>query len=183
MPRINRTFAAFVSVCFSVFLVAICSINLPYERPLSLFFQDWHLVQDLRGEVDKRLKREKADMSPSDIRVTLLWSNADDLDLIVRAPDGSIVDFRHKIAAGMILDVDMNASFENVVDNPIENVRVDQGSALEGAYEIRVNQFRRRGSIRETQFLLKVTVSGNEQYFEGIVSNGRDFATRINYRL
>jgi hypothetical protein len=162
-----------------VLITTICSVNIPYERPLSLFFQDWHLVKDLRGEVDDRLKREKADMSPVDIRVTLLWSNADDLDLIVSAPDGSTVDYVHKQVAGMALDVDMNVS--KVVRAPIENVRVDQGSALVGVYTIRVNQYRRRGSVRGTQFLLKVTVRGKEQYFESVVSEGNDFITRINY--
>lgn len=81
----------------------------------------------------------------------------------------------------MILDVDMNTD-NNVVHNPIENVRVDSGSAIDGAYEVRVNQYHKRGSIRETPFLLKITVKGNEQYFDGVVSSGRDFVTQVNYR-
>jgi len=179
MPRMNRIYAAMLCIGCFVLITIICSINIPYERPLSLFFQDWHLVKDLRGEVDDRLKRERADMSPVDIRVTLLWSNADDLDLIVSAPDGSTVDFVHKQVGGMALDVDMNVS--NVVRDPIENVRINQGSALDGVYTVRVNQYRRRGSVRETQFLLKVTVRGREQYFESVVSEGNDFVTRIQY--
>jgi uncharacterized protein YfaP (DUF2135 family) len=126
------------SIGFCVLLVCLCSINVPYERPLSLFFQDWHTVVDLRAEVDSRLRRENADMSPADIRVTLVWSNSDDLDLIVKSPDGSRVDYSNKHINGMSLDVDMNVG--NPVTNPIENVRVDQGGAQSGSYEIRVNQ-------------------------------------------
>jgi hypothetical protein len=179
MPRINRSTAMLISICTSIFMIWLCSMNISYERPLSLFFQDWHILQDLRAEVDNRLKRENADMSPSDIRVTLVWSNADDLDLIVKSPDGSTVDFSNKHVSGMSLDVDMNVS--NPVTNPIENVRVDQGSATIGSYEIRVDQYRRRGAIRETPFLLKVTVRGQERYIEASVTEGKDFVTQASY--
>lgn len=160
-------------------LVCLCSINVPYERPLSLFFQDWHTVVDLRAEVDSRLQRENADMSPADVRVTLVWSNSDDLDLIVKSPDGSRVDYSNKQTNGMSLDVDMNVS--NPVTNPIENVRVDQGGARIGSYEIRVNQYHKRGAIRETPFLLKVTVRGQVNYIENSVSEGKDFVTHATY--
>lgn len=91
-------------------------------------------VKDAGGEIDAHL------------RVSLSWSNVDDLDLaVVNRANRRKVWFRQKFELGAHLDVDANASTLKLTDEPVENIYWKDASRLaDGQYDVYVNQYAHR---------------------------------------
>jgi hypothetical protein len=70
-----------------------------------------------------------------DISFKLLWTGPADLDLHVTDPHGEEISFSHRRAAsGGTLDIDCNATPEQMCAHPIENVFWPRGTAASGRY-------------------------------------------------
>lgn len=80
------------------------------------------------------------------IRISLAWSNYDDLDLHVNTPSGKIY-YGNKYAGGGTLDVDMNAGGGNTRE-PVENV-IFPVMPRSGKYKVIVDQFNRREDFQD----------------------------------
>jgi len=75
-----------------------------------------------------------------DISFQLVWIGPADLDLHVTGPHGEEIDFSHpRVASGGILDVDCNATPEQMCAHPTENVFWPRGTAAAGRYSYRVH--------------------------------------------
>lgn len=111
-------------------------------------------VKKAGGEVDGKL------------RISLAWSNYDDLDLHLIEPDGNEISFRAKGSpTGGQLDVDMNAG-SGQTREPVENIFYPHNRPLpEGNYKVFVNQYCSREKV-DFGFVVEVEYEGNIQTFE-----------------
>jgi len=115
----------------------------------------WTYDGDVADSIKERVKRAGGNTGAA-LRVSLAWSNTDDLDIHARCPDGHVY-FGEKKG---ILDVDMNVN--NVVRDPVENLSWTR--PRNGAYKIEVNNF----NLRETKdvgFTIEVECAGRVQQF------------------
>jgi hypothetical protein len=82
-------------------------------------------------------------LGTGDVQITLVWEDANDLDLRVTDPFGNIITYDHPTSpTGGELDVDANAICEiNVSSSPRENVFWPVGRAPRGEYRVRVEYF------------------------------------------
>lgn len=128
------------------------------------------------GGIDSRFKervtKAGGQYNDVDIRISLLWDSPDDLDLHVTTPskgfgrEGELIYYGNKKAScGGWLDIDMNAF--SVVKEPVENTRWHKGTAREGLYTVKVNNFRDR-SHKPVPFKVEIEINGVIQYFEGV---------------
>jgi hypothetical protein len=101
----------------------------------------WSYDGNVTDSIKDKVKRAGGRVENVDLRVSLAWSNYDDLDLHVRTPDGQHIYFRNK---GNILDVDMNAGWAQTRE-PVENMRWPK--LRDGIYRFSVHQYCRRESI------------------------------------
>ena len=120
------------------------SITAPAREDTGRLFQwdndfAWSYDGDVTDSITERVKTAGGKID-CELRVSLAWSNYDDLDIHAHGPDGHIY-FRNK--AG-ILDVDMNAGGGSRRD-PVENLAFRRPK--NGTYRIEVNNFARRESI------------------------------------
>lgn len=112
-------------------------------------------VKKAGGEVDGKL------------RLSLAWSNYDDLDLHLFEPNGHEISFRDKRSyyTGGQLDVDMNAGGGNTRE-PVENIFYPHDRPLpQGTFKVVVNQFSQREQI-DVGFTVEIEYEGNIQTFE-----------------
>lgn len=128
------------------------------------------------GGIDSRFKQRVTKAGGQyddvDIRISLLWDTSDDLDLHVTTPsrgfgrEGELIYYgRKKSSCGGWLDIDMNAF--DIVKEPVENTRWSKGTAREGIYTVKVNNFRSRTS-GPVPFKVEIEINGVTQYFEGV---------------
>jgi hypothetical protein len=114
------------------------------ETP-SLFKWDnnfsWNYTGGITDSVKERVKQAGGNVD-GELRISLSWSNHDDLDLHVIQPNGSLIYYGDKQGK---LDVDMNAGGMNLTNEPVENVIFTE-NPLEGKYVVKVNNFCRRVS-------------------------------------
>lgn len=100
-------------------------------------------------------------------RISLSWSNYDDLDLHLIEPNGYEIEFTNKgrlsPCRGM-LDVDMNAG-SGTTREPVENIiYADKNSLAEGLYRVKVHNYQ----VRETNdigFTIEVETDGILQQY------------------
>ena len=100
-----------------------------------------------------------------DVRISLSWFNADDLDLWLEEPKGgSKITYgnrRQLSRNGGMLDLDMNGLDKYSASEPVENiVYKSKRSMTPGVYKIGINQFSRR-SAKDVGFVLQIEVDGN----------------------
>lgn len=93
------------------------------------------------------------------IRVSLSWSNHDDLDLHVIEPNGHRIFYRDKKSGTSgHLDVDMNA--HTLTKNPVENIIwTNEKQMLSGPYKVQVNNFSKRQDV-DTGFTVEIECNG-----------------------
>jgi len=113
----------------------------------------WTYNGEVTDSVKERVKSAGGSVT-GDLRLSLAWSNSDDLDLSViepklngfnRAFEIYFGDKRSSKTGGQ-LDVDMNAGAINSKD-PVENITWPNKSKMtEGIYSVRVKNYSRRGS-------------------------------------
>ena len=125
------------------------------------------------NELEKRLKREEA--QSGDVRISLMWDNANDLDLHCIDPSGERIFFNHKRSrSGGELDVDMNAQ-PPYSSEPVENIFWPKGAAPEGRYRVEVNHYAIHDRINTTRYTVGVKHGDSVREFDGsIASQGLD---------
>lgn len=103
----------------------------------------------LRAEAEQRITNHSLVAAGAN-RITLMWENANDLDLSLIAPDGQRVYFGKKSlvfdGAVVELDIDMNAAtsghgFDKSA--PVENITIDRFAA-DGRWQVVVTHFKHR---------------------------------------
>ncbi|MGB0951477.1 MAG: hypothetical protein ACPGWQ_05730, partial [Poseidonia sp.] len=102
-------------------------------------------AQRAMSELRARLEREGA--QSSDVQISLMWNNYNDLDLHVLCPSGErIHGGNKKSACGGELDVDANVRAET--RKPVENVFWEDGKAPAGRYQVYVHYYKKHKKRR-----------------------------------
>ena len=129
-------------------------------------------AQRAMSELQARLEREGA--KSSDVQISLMWNNYNDLDLHVVCPSGErIHGGNKKSACGGELDVDANVRAET--RKPVENVFWEDGTAPAGKYQVYVHYYKKHNKRRSkdpTKFQVIANQGGDLQEFNGELSMG-----------
>jgi hypothetical protein len=125
---------------------------------------------ELRDNMEELLQQHHA--GSGDVRISLMWSNRNDIDLHVVDPNGEEIFYGHRAArSGGLLDIDMNAAPPFRVP-AVENVYWPERAAPPGTYRIYVNHFRRNGSENVTPFRVRLLIRGRTTDFTGTLRFG-----------
>jgi hypothetical protein len=116
----------------------------------------WSYDGDVTDSMKERVKKAGGNVN-ADLRVSLSWSNYDDLDIHAHAPAYGRIYYGNK--AG-VLDVDMNVS--PTTREAVENLAFMRPA--NGDYRIAVNQFTYR-EAKDAGFTLEVECNGITQQF------------------
>ena len=123
-------------------------------------------------ELNERIEREGA--KTSDVQISLIWNNYNDLDLHVVCPSGErIHGGNRESACGGELDVDANTRPET--KKPVENIVWPEGKAHGGTYKAYVHHYKKhkkRRSRDPTKFKLICNAGGEILEYEGQITNG-----------
>jgi hypothetical protein len=147
--------------------------------PLDMIEEDERRDKDF----DKRL--HKAGGGDGDLKISLIWDNFNDLDLIVTTPGKEILHSgSRETSCGGLLDIDMNFKPESRA--PIENVFWGEGKAKEGEYKVFVHHFKKHNKRKTqdpTEFRLQMKVGDRRGEFMGQLSSGDPvvFVGTMNY--
>ena len=129
-------------------------------------------AQRAMSELRARLEREGA--QSSDVQISLMWNNYNDLDLHVVCPSGERIHGGNKISAcGGELDVDANVRAET--RKPVENVFWEDGKAPAGRYQVYVHYYKKhkkRRSKDPTKFQVIINQGGDPREYNGELSMG-----------
>ena len=129
-------------------------------------------AQRAMSELQARLEREGA--QSSDVQISLMWNNYNDLDLHVVCPSGERIHGGNKISAcGGELDVDANVRAET--RKPVENVFWEEGKAPTGKYQVYVHHYKKhnkRKSKDPTKFQVIVNQGGVPYEYNGELTSG-----------
>lgn len=101
----------------------------------------WSYDGNVADSIKDKVKRAGGRVEDVALRISLAWSNTDDLDLHCFAPGGRHIAYFNKEG---ILDVDMNVQGET--REPVENMRWVH-RPRDGEYDVFVHNFRKRESI------------------------------------
>lgn len=120
----------------------------------------WSYDGNVTDSVKEKVKRAGGNVDDAQLRVSLAWSNTDDLDLHVRTPDGRHISYMNKGSASSgQLDVDMNNGFSGpLVRDAVENVSWS-ARPKDGDYRVTVEQYRQR-ETEYVGFTLEVEADG-----------------------
>ncbi|BCH33182.1 hypothetical protein MesoLjLc_51120 [Mesorhizobium sp. L-8-10] len=118
----------------------------------------WSYDGDAADSIKQRVKRAGGNVE-ADLRVSLAWTNYDDLDLHIVEPSGNHIYYGNRSGK---LDVDMNAGGGSSRE-PVENI-VWSGRLANGRYKVAVNNFCKRETI-DVGFTLEVEYGGAVQQF------------------
>jgi len=128
----------------------------------------WSYNGDVTNGIKERVKKAGGNVE-GEVRISLSWHNADDLDLSVRKGRGGYgqeISYSDKQALGGELDVDMNAWGPKDDKNPVENIFWTKKRDIEpGTYSIEVNQFTKR-KTHDIGFEVQVEILGQIYTFE-----------------
>jgi len=123
-------------------------------------------------ELQARLEREGA--KSSDVQVSLMWNNYNDLDLHIVCPSGERLHGGNKTSAcGGVLDVDANVRAET--RKPVENVFWPEGTAPGGQYHVYVHYYKKHNKRRSkdpTSFQIIVNSGGETTEYTAELSKG-----------
>jgi hypothetical protein len=107
--------------------------------------QSKQAAQAAMKDLQARLDREGA--RSSDVQVSLMWNNFNDLDLHIVCPSGERIHGGNKISkCGGELDVDANVRPES--KKPVENVYWPEGTAPAGKYQVYVHHYKKHKKRR-----------------------------------
>lgn len=141
----------------------------------------WDYVGGVSDSIAERVKAAGGQTNAI-LRVSLAWSNTDDLDLSVKDPNGDTIWYGNKrrlSPTGGQLDIDANGG-DGMVPNPVENIYWANYPSKEGVYEITVNNFRRRESQND-DWELEVAFKNEEIYHFSGKNGPTDRKTRITF--
>ncbi|MEA3232124.1 MAG: hypothetical protein U9Q05_10270, partial [Thermodesulfobacteriota bacterium] len=112
-----------------------------------------------------------------EVKVTLQWSDCNDLDLHVTDPCGNTINYTRRSASCSNrtgrLDIDANAG--SCSPNPAENIFWSTAPA--GNYTVRVNYFSGSGT---SSFVVTTIVDGNRNTFNGSIGSGTQTITSFS---
>ena len=124
------------------------------------------------ADFDKRLR--KAGAKDGEFRISLLWDNFNDLDIIITSPSGEIIHSGNRnTSCGGVLDIDMN--FKPESKKPVENVYWEKGKAIPGEYKVYVHHFKKhnkRNNQDPTEFRVQMKMGERRGELKGRLSNG-----------
>jgi hypothetical protein len=155
----------------------------PEPRQLFRWTNDfaWSYGGNVADSIKERVKKAGGKVEGATLRVSLSWTNYDDLDLHVFEPRGrgistihEHIHFRNKRGwTGGVLDVDMNAG-RGTTREPVENV-VWGAKVPDGAYKVVVNNYTQR-ETSDPGFVVEVESGGKLTHFtyNKAVRNGMD---------
>jgi hypothetical protein len=124
----------------------------------------------LNDNFEQLLRQHRA--GSGDVRISLMWSNKNDLDLHVVDPHREEIFYGHRLAqSGGLLDIDMNASPPLRVP-AVENIFWPQRAAPLGQYQVYVNHYRRHDVADLTPFTVRVLVRGETTDINGSIRFG-----------
>ena len=128
--------------------------------------------EEAEQELEERLDREGA--KSSEVQVSLMWDNYNDLDLHVLCPSGERIHGGNKVSeCGGELDVDANVRPET--KKPVENIVWPDFQAPPGEYKVYVHHYKKhkkRRSKDPTKFRVVVNAGGELKHYEGELSAG-----------
>ncbi|CAI8401801.1 MAG: Uncharacterised protein [Candidatus Poseidoniaceae archaeon] len=134
-------------------------------------------------ELRARLEREGA--RSSDVQVSLMWNNYNDLDLHVVCPSGErIHGGNRKSACGGHLDVDANVRPDS--RKPIENVVWPEGEAPAGTYQVFVHYYKKhkkRRSKDPTKFQVIANAYGDLMEYTGELTFGEEIQLVCSFNV
>lgn len=120
----------------------------------------WSYEGDAADSIKQRVKRAGGNVDDAALRVSLSWSNFDDLDIHCRSPMGYIY-YGNK---SDVLDVDMNAPQAIKTREPVENMSWRRNDLHNGVYRFWVNQYTKRESI-DVGFTIEIECGGEVRQF------------------
>lgn len=121
----------------------------------------WSYDGDVADSIKQRVKRAGGNVDNAALRVSLSWSNTDDLDLHCVTPTRQHVFFGNK--AG-ILDVDMNNGWDALTRDAVENMSWTPNNLRNGVYRFSVNQYNKRESV-DVGFTIEIDCAGELHQF------------------
>lgn len=134
-------------------------------------------------ELRARLEREGA--RSSDVQVSLMWNNYNDLDLHVVCPSGErIHGGNRKSSCNGELDVDANVRPDS--RKPIENVVWPEGEAPAGTYQVFVHYYKKhkkRRSKDPTKFQVIANAYGDLLEYSGELTFGEEIQLVCSFNV
>ena len=134
-------------------------------------------------ELRARLEREGA--RSSDVQVSLMWNNYNDLDLHVVCPSGErIHGGNRKSSCNGELDVDANVRPDS--RKPIENVVWPEGQAPPGTYQVFVHYYKKhkkRRSKDPTKFQVIANAYGDLLEYSGELTYGEEIQLVCSFNV
>ena len=124
------------------------------------------------------------ELGTGDVQITLLWSSAADLDLLVLDPEDNLIYHGEREAPnGGVLDADANRLCDEVDPSPVENVFWPTGEAPRGTYLVLVDSWSSCGASEPTDFQLVITLDGAEvdRISSSITADDPDFEHEFTY--
>lgn len=110
----------------------------------------WSYAGEVTDSIKDRVKAAGGSVS-GDLRCSLAWHNADDLDIHLKLPSGGTIYYGNEMdhSSGGNLDVDMNAGGRTNEIDPVENITFPHKRDMaEGAYKLYIKQFSKRTTDR-----------------------------------
>lgn len=126
-----------------VYLNNLMSLTAPIHAGSGKLFKwgnnfGWSYNGNIADSIKEKVKSAGGNVTSAKMRVSLAWSNFDDLDIHVYEPNNNHIYFGNKSNK---LDVDMNAG-EGRSREPVENV--SWTTVHDGVYRVAVNQYFQR---------------------------------------
>lgn len=121
----------------------------------------WSYNGEVTDSIRDRVKSAGGSVT-GDLRCSLAWGNADDLDIHIKEPCGNEIFFSRKSnpVTGGRLDVDMNAGGRNNSVDPVENITwPNKDKMKEGIYTLIINNYNKR-SNENLGFAVEVEFNG-----------------------
>lgn len=123
----------------------------------------WSYTGGVADSIKERVKKAGGNVTGK-LRVSLSWSNYDDLDLHVKNPKGDHIYFGDRSGnCGGELDVDMNAG-GGTTREPVENIFWRQNPRYEGKYTVIVDNYHKR-ETNDVGFEVEIDYDGESQVF------------------
>lgn len=154
-------------------LVSLTAPRNPEPKQLFRWSNDfaWSYRGNVADSIAERVKKAGGKVEGAALRVSLSWSNFDDLDLHILQPPGrgihalsESINFRSKRGwTGGTLDVDMNAGC-GTTREPVENIVWMDRLMPDGAYKVEVNNFTHR-EASNPGFVIEVENVGKVSHF------------------
>ena len=134
---------------------------------------------DLESEFLQRIETNEG--RSRSVQLSLSWDNKNDLDLVVRCPDGSLIYSDNDSPCGGSVDLEMNS--EELSKKPLEHVIWDGFSTPEGTYEMFVMHRKRNAMADSTRFTVRVSDGPDLSYFESTVNEDQRVSLAARFNL